>query len=169
MKNSKNDLEVKLKNAIEKYEESEDKVRLFNVTLREKVKLEESMKNETNSQIDEALQYIKLIENEFCLDNNISSGIDEDVELKIKIEQLPEIIKNIYRSMVNIMPQVSPLTADMSEMETKAQSGSGSDNTQSPHHATGKQGGQGGHGGQEHEIGQRDQVDHGDKGHQGDK
>ena len=63
-----------------KYDESERRVQLLNVTLLEKEKSEESFKNETNSQVCEALQYIKLIEQEFRLD---CLGIEEDAELEI--------------------------------------------------------------------------------------
>ena len=53
-----------------KYEEVQMKVQLLNAALMKKEKQEETFKMETNSQVDEALQYVKLIEKEFHLESS---------------------------------------------------------------------------------------------------
>ena len=89
-----------------KYEEAERKVQLLNASLEEKEKLAESFKLETNSQVDEAVQFVKLIENEFHLDR---TAIDEEVELKMKIEKFPEMMRNVYRNLVStLVPPPGP-------------------------------------------------------------
>ena len=99
-----------------KYEEVQRKVQLLNATLMEKEKLEESFEMETNSQVDEALQYVKLIENEFHLEK---TAFDEDAELKRKIRQFPEVIKTVYRNLVKILPPPPPLTQDSTDEGVK--------------------------------------------------
>ena len=55
---------------------------------------------ETNCKIDEAIQYIKLIENEFHLDTVCPSVVN--LTLKEKLDQFPTFIKKIYRDFVNL-------------------------------------------------------------------
>ena len=62
-------IKILFQNAVDKYEEAESEVKVLKVSLLEKEKHESSFKEEINSQLDKALQFIKLIENEFRLDN----------------------------------------------------------------------------------------------------
>ena len=87
-----------------KLKENENIVSLLRESLSEKESLLGCFKTEANVKIDEAIQYIKLIENEFHFDSSILPGSSEDNwEIEEKLDQFPSLIKKIYRDFVNIV------------------------------------------------------------------
>ena len=78
-------------------------VELLRENLLEKESFLVSFKMETNAKIDEAIQYIKLIENEFQLKSVLPGNNDnDDWQVEEKLEQFPSFIKQIYRDFVNL-------------------------------------------------------------------
>ena len=84
----------------EKLEASEAMVQLLRTNLSEVEAELEVFKQETSSAIDEAVQYIKLIENEFRLASSVPGG--DTWSLEDKLSQLPSFIKKIYRDFINL-------------------------------------------------------------------
>ena len=84
----------------EKLEASEAMVQLLKTNLSEVEAELEGFKRETSSAIDEAVQYIKLIENEFRLASSVPGG--DSWPLEDKLCQLPSFIKKIYRDFINL-------------------------------------------------------------------
>ena len=84
----------------EKLEASEAMVQLLRTNLSEVEAELEVFKQETSSAIDEAVQYIKLIENEFRLASSVPGG--DSWPLEDKLSQLPSFIKKIYRDFINL-------------------------------------------------------------------
>ena len=84
----------------EKLEASEAMVQLLKTNLSEVEAELEGFKRETSSAIDEAVQYIKLIENEFRLASSVPGG--DSWPLEDKLSQLPSFIKKIYRDFINL-------------------------------------------------------------------
>ena len=84
----------------EKLEASEAMVQLLRTNLSEVEAELEVFKQETSSAIDEAVQYIKLIENEFRLASSVPGG--DSWPLEDKLGQLPSFIKKIYRDFINL-------------------------------------------------------------------
>ena len=118
-------IEIKLQNAVEKYKESENEVEVVNAALLEKNQLEESLRTETNSQIDLALRYVRMIESELGLQDDVSSGVVEDEDVMRKIEKVPGLIQKIYLKM-----SATPLSPELAEVEVldlKPESSSGAE------------------------------------------
>ena len=82
-------------------DECQGLVDLLQENLTEKENFLVSFKLETNCKIDEALQYIKLIENEFKL-KSIFPADNVDWQVEEKLEHFPSFIKQIYRDFVNL-------------------------------------------------------------------
>ena len=107
-----------------KHKETEAMIVLLKVDLAKKENLLTDFQSETNCKIDEAIQYIKLIENEFHLNTVLPS--DLELTLEEKLDQFPIFIKKIYRDFVNLefptkRTDVSPaikLCSAASEAET---------------------------------------------------
>ena len=86
-----------------KLDECQGNVELLRENLLEKESFLVSFKMETNAKIDEAIQYIKLIENEFQLKSVLPGNNDnDDWQVEEKLEQFPSFIKQIYRDFVNL-------------------------------------------------------------------
>ena len=84
----------------EKLEASEAMVQLLRTNLSEVETQLEGFKRDTSSALDEAVQYIKLIENEFNLASSVPGG--DSWSLEDKLSQLPSFIKKIYRDFINL-------------------------------------------------------------------
>ena len=82
-----------------KHEEAEARLVHLKGNLTKKENMLKDFQTETNCKIDEAIQYIKLIENEFHLDTIFPS--DAKLTLEEKLDQFPTFIKKIYRDFVN--------------------------------------------------------------------
>ena len=99
--NEKLSQETRLKKDLfSKFEETESLLQVLKVDLNIKENLLKEFKTETNNKIDEAIQYIKLIENEFNLDSVFPNDVKWTLEEKLDL--FPTFIKNIYRYFVNL-------------------------------------------------------------------
>lgn len=83
-----------------KHEETEALLVHLKDCLAKKENMLKDFQTETNCKIDEAIQYIKLIENEFHLETVLPS--DVTLTLEEKLDQFPTFIKKIYRDFVNL-------------------------------------------------------------------
>ena len=83
-----------------KHEETEALLVHLKGSLAKKDNMLKDFQTETNCKIDEAIQYIKLIENEFHFET-VFPG-DVNLTLEEKLDQFPTFIKKIYRDFVNL-------------------------------------------------------------------
>ena len=110
-------------------EECKERAKLSQVDAAEKEEFLSCFKAETNKKIDEAIQYIKLIENEFKLDSNFPR--DENWEIEEKLELFPSFIKKIYRDFVSIIVPKKSADVNIENIFTEPAETT-ADNTKSP-------------------------------------
>ena len=107
-----------------KHKETEAMIVLLKGDLAKKENLLTDFQSETDCKIDEAIQYIKLIENEFQLNTVLPS--DLELTLEEKLDQFPIFIKKIYRDFVNLefptkRTDVSPTIKQICSAATEAE------------------------------------------------